>query len=64
MGNAREDIAVQDIDQYASFLAIESLNVHHAGNYTCLASNHVAQDVKTARLTVNGNASDLNYGLG
>ncbi|OQV13399.1 Down syndrome cell adhesion molecule-like protein Dscam2 [Hypsibius exemplaris] len=50
---AEQDIVIQAIDEYASFLAIASLNVRHAGNYTCLASNSAAQDAKTARLTVN-----------
>ena len=51
---AEQDIVIQDIDEYASFLAIASLSVRHAGNYTCLASNGAAQDAKTARMTVNG----------
>lgn len=55
---AAQDIVLQDIDEYASFLAIASLNVHHAGNYTCLASNKAAQDSKTARLTVNGKSKN------
>ncbi|XP_055349306.1 cell adhesion molecule Dscam2-like [Paramacrobiotus metropolitanus] len=51
--SASKEIVVQDIDEYASFLLIPSLSVQHAGNYTCLASNDVAQDTRTAVLTVN-----------
>ena len=46
---------VRRIDEYTSMLAISSLDTAHAGNYTCMASNAVADVAKSAVLTIRGN---------
>jgi hypothetical protein len=45
---------VRRIDEYTSLLAISSLDTVHAGNYSCLASNAVAEVAKWAVLTIRG----------
>ena len=45
---------VRRIDEYTSMLAISSLDTVHAGNYSCLASNAVAEVAKSAILTIRG----------
>ena len=45
---------VRRIDEYTSLLAISSLDTVHAGNYSCVASNAVAEVAKWAVLTIRG----------
>lgn len=49
------DVSVQQLGEFTSSLSIESLRPHHAGNYTCLATNSAAQASHSSRLLVNGN---------
>ncbi len=50
---------VRRIDEYTSLLAISSLETVHAGNYSCLASNAVAEVAKSAVLTIRGKVTYL-----
>lgn len=49
-----ESIVVRELDEFTSILSIGALARHHGGNYTCLASNSVAQSHHSASLSVNG----------
>lgn len=49
------DVSVQHLGEFTSSLSIDSLRPHHAGNYTCLATNSAAQASHSSRLLVNGN---------
>lgn len=50
----RSGVVIHSLDQFNSILTIEALARHHGGNYTCIASNAVAQTQYTASLSVNG----------
>lgn len=54
-GPLDSDVNVQQLGEFTSSLSIESLRPHHAGNYTCLATNSAAQASHSSRLLVNGN---------
>ena len=45
---------VRRIDEYTSLLAISNLETDHAGNYSCVATNSVAEYVRSAVLTIRG----------
>lgn len=45
---------VRRIDEYTSLLAIASLETNDAGNYSCVASNAVAEVARSAVLTIRG----------
>ncbi|XP_069693341.1 cell adhesion molecule Dscam2-like isoform X2 [Periplaneta americana] len=47
------DVSVRQLGEFTSSLSIESLKPHHAGNYTCLATNAAAQAAHSSRLLVN-----------
>ena len=47
-------VTVRRIDQYTSLLAISDLDTSHAGNYSCVAKNRVAEHVRSATLTIRG----------
>ena len=48
---------VRRIDEYTSLLAISYLETEHAGNYSCVATNSVAEYVRSAVLTIRGKIS-------
>lgn len=48
-------IEVLQQGEFTSSLSIESLTLHHSGNYTCVASNIAASSKHTSTLLVNGN---------
>lgn len=54
VGTAEGNFQIRRIDEYTSLLAITSLNVGHAGNYSCVARNQVAEFVRSAVLTIRG----------
>jgi len=54
-GPVDSDVSLQQLGEFTSLLSIDSLRPHHAGNYTCLATNSAAQASHSSRLLVNGN---------
>ena len=54
-GPVDSDVGIQQLSEFTSSLSIERLRPHHAGNYTCLATNSAAQASHSSRLLVNGN---------
>ena len=54
-GPVDTDVSLQQLGEFTSLLSIDSLKQHHAGNYTCLATNSAAQSTHSSRLLVNGN---------
>ena len=62
-GNFRNSILIPEsgwddfrdvFDEYTSLLAISNLETDHAGNYSCVATNSVAEYVRSAVLTIRG----------
>ena len=53
-GGSSRQVTVRRIDQYTSLLAISILDTNHAGNYSCVARNKVAEHVRSAVLTIRG----------
>lgn len=51
---ALEDISIAQNSKRVSALTIESAKHHHAGNYSCVASNIAASSLYSAVLLVNG----------
>ena len=47
-------IVNSDLDPFSSSLSFHDLKTKHSGNYTCVASNSVAQDSQFSNLVVNG----------
>ena len=47
-------IGVSSFGKKTSVLSIDSVDEHHAGNYTCLASNRAGVAAYTAKLIVKG----------
>ena len=47
-------IQVRKIDDYSSYVVINSANSMHSGNYSCMARNSAAKTTFSAQLTVNG----------
>lgn len=52
---------VRRIDEYTSLLAIASLETGDAGNYSCVASNAVAEIARSAVLTIRGKLGALQW---
>lgn len=50
-------VQVRRIDEYTSLLAISFLETTHAGNYSCVAKNSVANFARYATLTIRGKYS-------
>ncbi|XP_013789961.1 Down syndrome cell adhesion molecule-like protein Dscam2 [Limulus polyphemus] len=48
------DADIRQLDDYTFSLTIDPVKIHHSGNYTCLVSNHLGSDKKTANLLVTG----------
>lgn len=49
-----DGIVISKTGKMISVLSIDSVNAHHAGNYTCIASNHAGISHLSTRLSVNG----------
>ncbi|KAJ8667921.1 hypothetical protein QAD02_009584 [Eretmocerus hayati] len=47
------DISISKTGKMISVLSIDSVAAHHAGNYTCIASNHAGAAYLSTRLSVN-----------
>lgn len=47
-------IALTNVGRQTSLLIIQSVHAHHAGNYTCTASNSAGDANVTAELKVKG----------
>ena len=54
LGSLHRHLKVRRIDEYTSLLAISYLETEHAGNYSCVATNSVAEYVRSAVLTIRG----------
>lgn len=48
------DATQATVGEHSSLLLINKAQAHHAGNYSCSASNHVGVAQRQAMLTVNG----------
>ena len=48
------DVNTAQLGTSASMLSIESVDYHHSGEYTCMASNQAGTTTYTATLRVNG----------
>lgn len=48
------DISISRTGKMISLLSIDSVTAHHAGEYTCVASNMAGSISRTADLAVNG----------
>ena len=57
LGSLHRQLKVRRIDEYTSLLAISYLETEHAGNYSCVATNSVAEYVRSAVLTIRGKSS-------
>ena len=57
VGGSGARVTVRRIDQYTSLLAISDLDTSHAGNYSCVAKNRVAEHVRSATLTIRGSST-------
>lgn len=49
-----DSVSVGKLNKRLGYLNIESVNGHHAGNYTCVASNQAGVAEQMDRLIVNG----------
>lgn len=49
-----QKVAITQVDQFTSILAIESLTPDHNGNYSCIVRNLAAEVSHTQQLVVNG----------
>ncbi len=47
-------LSVQRIDEYTSLLSVSYLDTSHAGNYSCVAANAIAEFARAAVLTIRG----------
>ena len=52
--NNQPHVEIKNWDEFNSHLVISHVMKHHAGNYTCKASNAAASAIGTAALYVNG----------
>lgn len=52
-------LRVTSMDQHSSTISIDRVNAAHAGNYTCVAHNSVAEVSSTAQLVVRGKRQTL-----
>lgn len=48
------DVTTSKVGKRINFLSIDSVNAHHAGNYTCLAKNKAGEAENSALLIVIG----------
>lgn len=48
------DISITRSGKMISLLSIDSVDAHHAGQYTCIATNNAGFSKRSAILTVNG----------
>lgn len=48
------DVTISRVTKHIHFLAIESVNANHAGDYACLAQNRAGVAKQSAKLIVNG----------
>ena len=46
----QKSISVHHLADYSSTLLFKAINSEHRGNYTCIASNAVGQDVRTQEM--------------
>lgn len=58
-----QDVTVSIFGKKTSVLSIDSADQHHAGNYTCVASNRAGISTFSARLIVKGNSFFLSIVL-
>jgi uncharacterized protein YigE (DUF2233 family) len=58
-----EGIVISKTGKMISVLSIESVNAHHAGNYTCIASNQAGISHLSTRLSVNGTFANISVNL-
>lgn len=49
-----KNVNVKRLDEFTSILGIAFLETHHAGNYSCVATNDVATYTRSAVLTIRG----------
>lgn len=49
-----QTIRIHHLADYSSTLLFESVKPGDRGNYTCIASNNVGQDVHTAEMVIHG----------
>ena len=55
------DIAITRSGKMISLLSIDSVAAHHAGEYTCVASNKAGNSKRSALLVVNGTKFIFEY---
>lgn len=55
------DVTITKTGRKTSVLIIESVTAHHAGEYTCVASNLVGSVSRSAVLSVNGTTHQLTH---
>ena len=51
---SHKGIVIMKTGKFISVLSIESVNANHAGNYSCIATNHAGHSELCTRLSVNG----------
>lgn len=56
---ASQSIRIHHLADYSSTLLFESVKPGDRGNYTCVASNNVGQDVHTAQMVIYGEWNEL-----
>ena len=61
MAPLHRKLKVRRIDEYTSLLAISYLETEHAGNYSCVATNSVAEYVRSAVLTIRGKSFTFDF---
>lgn len=49
-----EGLSIANVNTFNSVLSIEQVGEHHAGDYTCVATNAAASTRSTSTLTVHG----------
>lgn len=49
-----EGLSIANVNSFNSVLSIERVGQHHAGDYTCVATNAAASTRSTSTLTVHG----------
>lgn len=54
-------LSIRQLDHFSSVLSIPSLEPHHSGNYTCVATNMASSYKYTASLLVNGMLNNKKY---
>lgn len=59
--SSHPDITITKTGKKNSLLVIDSVTAHHAGEYTCVASNLVGSVSRSAELSVNGITKSQHY---